>query len=158
MAAAAAAATAAAQDGTDDVDTSRQRPAAEQRPLWLSAWRDHLAGLKTISPCMELCDLNGDNDYKLVVVKVKGEFVWHKHDHEDEMFLVVDGEFRMELRDGNIDLQICERHYFARGLNLNPVRLRQPMHLIAAQFAVEEFVIGSESAESFHSSKQYLSC
>ena len=38
--------------------------------------------------------------------KLKGEFVWHKHDHEDEMFLVVKGRFRMELRDRHIWLAL----------------------------------------------------
>lgn len=34
-------------------------------------------------------------------VKFKGEFVWHKHDGEDEMFQVIKGEFKMEFRDKN---------------------------------------------------------
>jgi mannose-6-phosphate isomerase-like protein (cupin superfamily) len=33
------------------------------------------------------------------LVKFQGEFVWHKHDHEDELFLVIKGRFRMEYRD-----------------------------------------------------------
>ena len=41
-------------------------------------------------------ELNGQH---VKLVKFQGEFVWHKHDHEDEMFLVVQGRFRMELRD-----------------------------------------------------------
>jgi len=41
-------------------------------------------------------ELNGQH---VKLVKFKGEFVWHKHDSEDEMFLVVSGWFRMELQD-----------------------------------------------------------
>jgi mannose-6-phosphate isomerase-like protein (cupin superfamily) len=37
-------------------------------------------------------------------VKFKGPFTWHHHDIEDEMFLVVKGRFRMELRDRNVEL------------------------------------------------------
>ena len=46
-------------------------------------------------------ELNGQ---MVKLVRFQGEFVWHKHDHEDEMFLVIAGAFRMELRDGNIEL------------------------------------------------------
>jgi len=39
------------------------------------------------------------NDSHVKVVKTKGEFVWHHHDHEDELFLVVRGTLRMKFRD-----------------------------------------------------------
>jgi mannose-6-phosphate isomerase-like protein (cupin superfamily) len=39
------------------------------------------------------------NDFQVKLVKLKGEFVWHHHDSEDEMFLVVKGELRMKYRD-----------------------------------------------------------
>ena len=39
------------------------------------------------------------NDSYVKVVKLQGEFVWHHHDHEDEMFLVVTGNLRMRFRD-----------------------------------------------------------
>ena len=41
-------------------------------------------------------ELNGQH---VKLVKFQGEFVWHHHDNEDELFLVVDGSFRMEFRD-----------------------------------------------------------
>lgn len=41
-------------------------------------------------------ELNGQ---QVKLVKFKGEFVWHKHDHEDELFFVVKGNFKMEFRD-----------------------------------------------------------
>jgi hypothetical protein len=44
------------------------------------------------------------NDYEIKVVKLKGEFVWHTHEDIDELFLVVDGELTIQLRDGNVDL------------------------------------------------------
>ncbi len=40
------------------------------------------------------------NDMHVKVVKLRGEFVWHHHDAEDELFLVVAGRLRMQLRDG----------------------------------------------------------
>lgn len=42
-------------------------------------------------------ELNGQH---VKLVKFAGEFVWHHHEHEDELFLVVDGEFTMEFKDG----------------------------------------------------------
>jgi mannose-6-phosphate isomerase-like protein (cupin superfamily) len=39
------------------------------------------------------------NDSYVKVVKLRGEFVWHHHDHEDEMFLVIAGNLRMRFRD-----------------------------------------------------------
>ena len=42
--------------------------------------------------------------------KLKGEFVWHHHEHEDELFLVVKGRFRMEYREKDGSNELCERH------------------------------------------------
>ena len=44
------------------------------------------------------------NDYKLQVVKVKGPFVWHKHDETDDFFLVISGRLTIHLRDRKIEL------------------------------------------------------
>ena len=41
------------------------------------------------------------NDYEVKVVKVEGEFVWHKHDDTDELFIVLDGELVIEMQDGD---------------------------------------------------------
>ena len=43
-----------------------------------------------------IAELNGQH---VKLVKFRGEFVWHHHEHEDELFLVVRGSFRMDLRD-----------------------------------------------------------
>jgi mannose-6-phosphate isomerase-like protein (cupin superfamily) len=45
------------------------------------------------------------NDYKLVVVKLKGEFVWHKHDETDDFFLVLEGRLTIQLRDRDVVLE-----------------------------------------------------
>ncbi|HET7418808.1 MAG TPA: cupin domain-containing protein [Candidatus Dormibacteraeota bacterium] len=44
------------------------------------------------------------NDLYIKAVKFKGEFVWHDHETEDELFYVVKGHFRIKLRDGEIEL------------------------------------------------------
>lgn len=44
------------------------------------------------------------NGQEVKLVKFRGEFVWHKHDAEDELFLVIRGRFRMEFRDRSVEL------------------------------------------------------
>jgi mannose-6-phosphate isomerase-like protein (cupin superfamily) len=54
------------------------------------------------------------------LVKFKGPFTWHKHDHEDEMFLVVRGNFNMELRDKTITLNPGEFLIVPKGVEHRP--------------------------------------
>jgi len=63
-------------------------------------------------------ELNGQ---QVKLVKLKGEFVWHHHENEDEMFLVVKGRFRMELRDKDIWLEEGEFIVVPRGVEHRPV-------------------------------------
>jgi mannose-6-phosphate isomerase-like protein (cupin superfamily) len=63
-------------------------------------------------------ELNGQ---MVKLVKFKGEFVWHKHDDEDEMFYVVEGEFDMELRDKTITIRENEFIIIPRGIEHRPV-------------------------------------
>src|SRR6266536_468036 len=53
--------------------------------------------------------------------KLKGEFVWHHHENEDEMFLVVKGRFRMEFRDRNVWLEEGEFLVVPHGVEHRPV-------------------------------------
>ena len=61
------------------------------------------------------------NDYQFKLVKLQGEFVWHKHDHTDEVFLVVDGEMAIEFRDGQVQLKTGEMYVVPRGVEHKPV-------------------------------------
>lgn len=61
------------------------------------------------------------NDSLVKLVKFQGEFVWHHHEAEDEMFLVVKGRMRMELRDGDISLEEGEFIIIPRGVEHRPV-------------------------------------
>ena len=63
-------------------------------------------------------ELNGQH---VKVVKFVGEFVWHHHDDEDEMFLVHRGRFRMELRDRAIELEAGDFLIVPRGVEHRPV-------------------------------------
>ena len=72
-------------------------------------------------------ELNGQ---MVKLVRFQGEFVWHQHEHEDEMFLVVDGEFRMELRDGIIELKPGQFLIVPRGVEHMPVAEQQAQVLL----------------------------
>jgi mannose-6-phosphate isomerase-like protein (cupin superfamily) len=61
------------------------------------------------------------NDTHVKVVKLDGEFVWHHHDDEDELFWVVSGRLRMELRDGDVILEPGELIVVPRGVEHRPV-------------------------------------
>src|SRR4029079_19209615 len=61
------------------------------------------------------------NNQQVKLVKFQGDFVWHKHDEEDELFFVVKGSFVMELRDKNIELNEGEFLIVPRGIEHRPV-------------------------------------
>jgi mannose-6-phosphate isomerase-like protein (cupin superfamily) len=61
------------------------------------------------------------NDTYIKIVKLKGEFVWHQHIAEDELFLVIQGRLRILLRDGEIDLKPGELAIIPRGVEHCPV-------------------------------------
>ena len=61
------------------------------------------------------------NDQYLKVAKLKGEFVWHQHDDEDELFLVVRGRLVLQFRDGEVALGPGEFYVVPRATQHNPV-------------------------------------
>lgn len=61
------------------------------------------------------------NNQQVKLVKFKGEFIWHKHDEEDEMFFVLKGKFNMEFRDKTIALNENEFLIVPRGVEHRPV-------------------------------------
>ena len=60
------------------------------------------------------------NDYEIKVVKLRGEFVWHSHEHTDELFLVVDGELTNQLRDGDVVLRPGQLFVVPKGVEHCP--------------------------------------
>jgi mannose-6-phosphate isomerase-like protein (cupin superfamily) len=61
------------------------------------------------------------NDSYIKLVKLKGEFVWHHHDTEDELFLVIKGRLLMKLRDRDIFLEEGEFVIIPRGVEHLPI-------------------------------------
>jgi mannose-6-phosphate isomerase-like protein (cupin superfamily) len=61
------------------------------------------------------------NGHDLIVVKVKGEFVWHKHDETDDFFLVLSGRISIQLRDATVALGPGEIFVVPKGVEHRPV-------------------------------------
>lgn len=61
------------------------------------------------------------NNFAVKLVKLRGEFVWHHHEAEDELFLVVKGQLRIELRDGEVVLDEGEFAIIPKGVEHRPV-------------------------------------
>jgi mannose-6-phosphate isomerase-like protein (cupin superfamily) len=79
----------------------------EKLALFSDQWNPRVVG-----------ELNGQH---VKVVKFQGEFVWHDHAAEDELFLVVRGSFRMEFRDRSVTLKAGEFLIVPRGVEHRPV-------------------------------------
>jgi mannose-6-phosphate isomerase-like protein (cupin superfamily) len=80
---------------------------AEKLGLFADHWNPRIIG-----------ELNGQ---QVKAAKLKGEFIWHHHDHEDELFLVVKGILKMELRDRTIVIHPGEFLIVPRGVEHKPV-------------------------------------
>ncbi len=72
-------------------------------------------------------ELNGQH---VRLAKLKGEFVWHRHEHEDEMFLVISGTLLMRLRDRDIEINEGEFLIVPRGVEHLPVAEREVQVLL----------------------------
>ena len=75
---------------------------AEKFAMFRDHWRPRIVG-----------ELNGQ---QVKLAKFQGEFVWHHHEHEDELFLGVRGRFRIELRDGAVEVGPGELVVVPRGV------------------------------------------
>src|SRR5262249_53278035 len=78
----------------------------EKLGLFSEHWTPHVVG-----------ELNGQH---VKLVKLRGEFVWHHHDHEDELFLVLAGRLTMRLRDREIVVDPGEFVIVPRGIEHQP--------------------------------------
>ena len=65
------------------------------------------------------------NDYHFKLVKIQGEFIWHTHPETDEVFIVLDGEMIIHLRDGDVALRAGEMFVVPRGVEHKPSAVRE---------------------------------
>jgi mannose-6-phosphate isomerase-like protein (cupin superfamily) len=94
-------------DRKDKFKTMKKINIQQKLSLFQDYWNPRIVG-----------ELNGQ---QVKLVKFKGEFVWHKHDHEDEMFFVVSGKFKMELQDKTVEIGEGEFLIVPKGIEHRPV-------------------------------------
>jgi mannose-6-phosphate isomerase-like protein (cupin superfamily) len=84
---------------------------AEKLASFSEQWQPRIVG-----------ELNGQH---VKVVKLQGEFVWHQHEAEDELFLVLTGAMTIQLRDRDVELQSGEFFIVPRGVEHRPVAVEE---------------------------------
>ena len=72
------------------------------------------------------------NENHVKLAKLKGEFIWHKHENEDELFLVVKGNLLMKLRDKDIEVKEGEFIIIPKGVEHKPVA-NEEVHLLLVE-------------------------
>jgi len=85
--------------------------------------------LTTFSEHWQPCTVGVFNGHDLMVVKVKGEFKWHKHDDTDDFFLVLKGRLTIRLREGDVMLSPGEMFVVPKGMEHCPVA-EEEVHLL----------------------------
>jgi len=60
------------------------------------------------------------NDYQIKLVRVEGDFTWHDHKDTDEVFVIIEGELRIDFRDGNVILKAGELFIVPKGIEHKP--------------------------------------
>jgi mannose-6-phosphate isomerase-like protein (cupin superfamily) len=65
------------------------------------------------------------NDYQFKVVKLQGDFIWHDHQHTDETFIVLEGELRIDFRDGAVRIGPGEMYVVPKGVQHKPCAERE---------------------------------
>lgn len=70
------------------------------------------------------------NKQHVKLVKLKGEFIWHKHDNEDELFLVIKGYLKIEFRAKTVELSENEMFIIPRGVEHKPIAEKEVVVLL----------------------------
>ncbi|MBM3811146.1 MAG: cupin domain-containing protein [Acidimicrobiia bacterium] len=107
----------------------------EKLRLFADHWNPRIVG-----------ELNGQH---VKLVKIKGEFVWHAHEHEDELFLVLDGSFRMHFRDRIVDLREGEFLIVPKGVEHRPAAEHEAAILLFEPAAIHH-TGGTETPLTIH--------
>ena len=71
-------------------------------------------------------ELNGQ---QILLAKIKGEFIWHAHEHEDELFMIIKGSLMIEFRDKKIELNEGEIYIIPRGVEHKPIA-QEEVHVL----------------------------
>ena len=71
-------------------------------------------------------ELNGQ---QILLAKIKGEFIWHAHEHEDELFMIIKGSLMIEFRDKTIELNEGEIYIIPKGVEHKPIA-QEEVHVL----------------------------
>ncbi len=71
-------------------------------------------------------ELNGQ---QILLAKLKGEFIWHAHEHEDELFMIIKGSLQLEFRDKTITLNEGEIYIIPKGVEHKPIA-KEEVHVL----------------------------
>ncbi len=70
------------------------------------------------------------NDYQFKIVKLQGDFVWHDHKDTDETFIVIEGDLRIDFRDGAVQISAGEMFVVPKGVEHKPYAEREEKLLL----------------------------
>jgi mannose-6-phosphate isomerase-like protein (cupin superfamily) len=71
-------------------------------------------------------ELNGQ---QILLAKIKGEFIWHAHEHEDELFMIIKGSLILEFRDKKVELNEGEIYIIPKGVEHKPIA-KEEVHVL----------------------------
>ena len=69
------------------------------------------------------------NGQQILLAKIQGEFVFHKHDNEDELFMVIQGQLKLELKDQTVTVNPGEFYIVPKGVEHKPIA-EEETHLL----------------------------
>ena len=69
------------------------------------------------------------NGQQILLAKIQGEFVFHKHDNEDELFMVIQGQLKLELKDQTVTVNPGEFYIVPKGVEHKPIA-KEETHLL----------------------------
>lgn len=85
------------------------------------------------------------NDYQFKLVRIEGDFIWHRHADTDETFIVLDGQLRIDMREGSVLLSAGEMFVVPKGTEHKPYAEREVKLLLIEPRGVKN--TGEESNE-----------
>ena len=93
-------------------------------------------------------ELNGQ---QLLLAKLKGEFIWHTHENEDELFFIIKGSLKIEFRDKTVELNEGEICIIPKGVEHKPIAKNEVHVLLFEPLAIKHTgnVISNLTVETF---------
>src|SRR6516165_698713 len=107
-------------------DSAHRQSATRAAGYHAIGFRDKLSLIQDLWAPRVVAEMN-DHQFKLV--KLKGDFIWHDHQEADEAFIVLDGELRIDFRDGSVNIGRGEMYVVPRGVMHKPYAERE-VHLM----------------------------